>query len=92
MKYGVFIFTLVFILKAIPISAFELKHFAREERRLDIELERVPAQAQQDFDNYIEELAAAAQKDATPEERARKEDAAKERQLKVMNPIVLFRW
>ena len=30
--------------------------------------------------------------DATPEARARKDDAAKARQAKVVNPIVLFRW
>jgi hypothetical protein len=92
MKYGFFVIALVFILKAIPGSAFELNDFERNERRLRIELEPAPSPAQQDFDKYVHELAAAAQKDATPEARARKDDAAKARQAKVVNPIVLFRW
>ena len=92
MKYGFFIFALVFILRTIPVSAFELRNTEPDERRLRIELEPVPSPAQQDFDKYVQELAAAAQKDATPEERARKDDVAKARQLKVVNPIVLFRW
>jgi ribosome recycling factor len=92
MKYGFFIFALVFILKAIPVSAFELRNPERDERRLRIELEPVPSQVRQDFDKYVQDLAAAAQKDATPEERARKDDAAKERQAKVVNSMVLFRW
>jgi len=92
MKYGSFIFALVLILKAIPVSAFELRNPERYERRLRIELEPVPSQVQQDFDRYVQDLAAAAQKDATPEERARKDDAAKERQAKVVNPMVLFSW
>ena len=92
MKYGFFIFALVLILKAIPVSAFELSKPERDERRLRIELEPVPSQVQQDFDRYVQDLAVAAQKDATPEERARKDDAAKEQQTKVVNPMVLFRW
>lgn len=93
MKFGLFIFVLVFILKTIPVSAFELKNPERDERRrLRIELEPLPSQVRQDFDKYVQELAAAAQRDATPEERARKDDAAKERQAKVVNPVVLFSW
>ena len=92
MRYGFFVFALVLILKAIPASAFEVKNPERDERRLRIELEPVPSQVRQDFDKYVQDLAAAAQKDATPEERARKDDAAKERQAKVVNPMVLFRW
>jgi hypothetical protein len=92
MKYGFFVFALVLVLKAIPVSAFEAKNPEREERRLRIELEPVPSHVRQDFDEYVQDLAAAAQKDATPEERARKDDAAKERQAKVVNPMVLFRW
>jgi ribosome recycling factor len=92
MKYGFFVFALVLILKAIPASAFEVKNPEADERRLRIELEPVPSQVRQDFDKYVQDLAAAAQRDATPEERARKDDAAKERQAKVVNPMVLFRW
>jgi ribosome recycling factor len=92
MKYGFFVFALVLILKAIPASAFEVRNPERDERRLRIELEPVPSQVRQDFDKYVQDLAGAAQKDATPEERARKDDAARERQAKVVNPMVLFRW
>jgi len=92
MKYGFVVFALVFILKALPVSAFELKTSKPEQRELHIELSPAPSQAQQDFDKYVQDVATAAQKDATPEERARKEDAAKERQPKVLNPIALFRW
>jgi hypothetical protein len=93
MKYGSFVFALVLVLKAIPASAFEVRNPERDEqRRLRIELEPVPSQVRQDFDKYVQDLAAAAQRDATPEERARKDDAAKERQAKVVNPMVLFRW
>jgi len=92
MKYGFFIFAVVFFLKGIPVSAFELKDSERDERRLRIELEPVPSQRQQDFDRYVQDLAMAAQKDATPEERAHKIDAAKERQVKVVNPVVIFSW
>ncbi len=92
MKYGFFTFALIFTLKAIPVSAFELKNPERDEGRLRIELEPAPSEVQQNFDRYVQDLAAAAQKDATPEERARKDDAAQERQAKVVNPMVLFRW
>jgi hypothetical protein len=92
MKYGFFIFALVFILKGTPVSAFEARTPEPDERRLRIELSPVPSQVQQNFDRYVDDLAVAAQKDATPEERARKDDAAKERQAKVVNPMVLFRW
>ena len=93
MKYGFFVIILVFVLSAIPTSAFEVKDSnEREERNLRIELEAIPAPAQQDFDKYIQDLAASAQRDARAEEQARKEQAAKEYQKKVLNPMVLFRW
>ena len=92
MKYGIFLVVLFFIAKAIPASAFEVKHCQGNEQRLRIELEPGPAHGEQNFDRYIQDLAAAARKDATPEERARKEDALKEQQPKVFNPIALFRW
>ena len=92
MKYGFFVFILVFVLRAVSTSAFELKKNERDERDLRIELEAIPSPAQQDFDKYIQDLATAAQRDARPEERARKDEAAKDHQIKVVNPIVLFRW
>ena len=92
MKYVGLIFTLVFVLNAIPASAFEMRNPPRDKRRLRIELEEVPSSAQENMDRYVRDLAADAQKDASPEERARKEDGAKERQVKVINPLPLFRW
>jgi hypothetical protein len=75
---------------ALPVSAFEVKNPQREEPRLKIELEAEPAQTQQDFDNYVRELAAAARRDVdTPPE---KKDKVKELQAKALNPVVLFRW
>lgn len=92
MKYSYFVFALVFVLKAAPAAAFELKTPEPEERKLRIELSPVPSQVQQDFDRYVEDLAEAARKDATPEARARKDDAIKERQPKALNPVALLRW
>ena len=92
MKYGFFVVILVFVLSAIPTSAFDLKNNEREERNLRIELEAIPSPAQQDFDKYIQDLAASAQRDARAEEQARKDQAAKDYQRKVLNPMVLFRW
>ena len=69
-----------------------MKNDEREERNLRIELEAIPAPAQQDFDKYIQDLAASAQRDARAEEQARKDQAAKDYQKKVLNPMVLFRW
>jgi len=92
MKYGFFVFILVFVLRAVSTSAFELKKNERDERDLRIELETIPSPVQHDFDKYVQDLAAAAQRDARPEERARKDEAAKDHQIKVVNPIVLFRW
>ena len=92
MKYGIFVFILVFVFRAVSTSAFDLKNNERDERDLRIEIETIPSPVQHDFDQYIQDLAAAAQRDARPEERARKDDEAKDRQIKVLNPIVLFRW
>jgi hypothetical protein len=92
MKYGLLSFACVFVLKSIPVSAFESSVPEREEPRLRIELEAMPSPVQQDFDRYVQELATAAHKDATPEERARKADAAKQQQPKAINPIAILRW
>ena len=92
MVYRALIIALVFVLNAIPAWAFETRKPQRDEPRLRIELEAVPSPAQDNMDRYVRDLAADAQKDATPEERARKDDAAKERQVKVINPLPLFRW
>ena len=92
MKYGIFVFVLIYIFKAVSSSAFDLKDNERDLRELRIEIEVIPAPVEHDFDKYIQDLAAAAQRDARQEERARKEEAAKDRQIKALNPIVLFRW
>jgi hypothetical protein len=93
MKYRILPIGVFLIATAIPVSAFELKHSQRDEQSLRMELEPVPEdRGQQSFDRYVQDLAAAARKDATPEERARKEDAVKEQQPKMLNPIALFRW
>ena len=92
MKCGIFVFILVFVFGAVSTSAFDLKNNERDERDLRIEIEAIPSPVQHDFDKYIQDLAAAAQRDAQPEERARKEEAAKDHQIKPLNPIVLFRW
>lgn len=92
MKYRLPVFTWVFILATLPASAFEGGSPEREKPRLRVELEEIPSALQQDFDRYVQELAARAKRDATPEERARKDDAAKERQPKPLNPLALFRW
>ena len=92
MVYRALIIALVFVLNAIPAWAFETRKPQRDEPRLRIELEADPSPAQENMDRYVRDLAADAQKDATPEERARKDDAAKERQVKVINPLPIFRW
>ena len=95
MKYGIFVFILVYLFRAVSTSAFDLRNNERDERDLRdlrIEIEVIPSPVEHDFDKYIQELAAAAQRDARPEERARKEEAAKDHQIKALNPIVLFRW
>ena len=92
MKYGFFVVILVFVLNAIPTFAFDLKNDEHEERNLRIEVEAIPSPVQQDFDKYIQDLAASAQRDTRAEEHARKDQAAKDYQRKLLNPMVLFRW
>jgi hypothetical protein len=92
MKYGISTFTLVFILTAVPTFAFESRNPERSERRLRLDLEALPSPVQQDFDRYINELAAAARRDAFYGEHARRQDEAREREAKALNPMVVFRW
>jgi hypothetical protein len=90
MKYGFGIFALAVILETLPAFAFELKNPEREERRVKLELEAAPSQAQQDFDRYVQKLAAAARRDV--ESPPEKKDTIKELEAKAVNPVVLFRW
>ncbi len=92
MQYGYLIFALALILQTTSVQAFEMKDPQREDRRLRIELETVPTPPQQNFDQYVQELAAAAQRDAKEPSSKREEDAAKAKQPKSFNPLVLFRW
>ena len=81
---------LILILNAVPASALELTIPEHDQRRLRIELEAAPPTMRSDFDKYVEELAAAAQREtASP---AARNDAKKEQQAKSLNPVVLFRW
>jgi len=92
MQYGYLVFTLALILQTTSAQAVEMKDPQREDRRLRIEVEVVPTPPQQNFDQYIQELAAAAQQDAKEPSSKREEDAAKAKQPKSFNPLVLFRW
>ena len=89
MKYQYPIFALVLVLNVWPASAFELKNPEREKPQLKIELEAGPS-VQQNFDKYVQELAAEARRDAVSPPQ--KKDTIKELQAKSLNPVVLFRW
>lgn len=92
MRYGYFAIALVLILNSSPTVAFETKDLERHDRGLRIELEVVPMPEQKDFEQYIQELVASAQRDAREANSKREEDAAKDKQPKTLNPLVLFRW
>ncbi len=92
MKYGYLVFALAAILETTSAQAFEMKDQQREGRRLRVELEVVPTPPQQDFERYVQELAASAQREAKESNSKREADAAKDKQLKTLNPLVLFRW
>jgi len=92
MKYSYLLFALAVILEATSAQAFEMKDPQREDRRLRVELEVVPTPPQQDFEQYVQELAASAQREAKESNSKREADAAKDKQLKTLNPLVLFRW
>jgi hypothetical protein len=92
MKFGYLAFALAVILEATSAQAFEMRDPPREDRRLRVELEVVPTPPQQDFEQYVQELAASAQREAKESNAKREADAAKDKQLKTLNPMVLFRW
>ena len=82
------IFLLTFIAGTVPATAFELRN-PEQHGRLKIEIE--PASpVQENFDKYVQELAAAARKDR--ESQPQKKDPHAELQAKAVNPLVLFRW
>ena len=92
MKSCFFIFAVAFILRASSASAFELKNPEPENRRMTVELEAVPMPPQQGFEQYVQELAAAAQRDARDAGSKPGEQLAKNKQPKPLNPMTLFRW
>lgn len=92
MKYRHFAFTLAWMFLALPASAFESRNPAPNRPQLKMELEEIPSTTRENFDRYVRNLAVEGQKNATPEEKARQDDAVKERQAKVVNPLPLLRW
>jgi hypothetical protein len=92
MRYRVALLALLFVLRAAPAFAFESRPAEANERRLRLELDATPTPLQRDFDRYVKELAAAARQDAFYGGQARKQDEARARERKVLNPIALFRW
>jgi hypothetical protein len=92
MKYGYFTFSLILTLTATASFAFELKDPHADNRRMRIELEAVPIPPQQGFEQYVQEIAAAAQRDAKDANSRSDEELAKNKPPKQLNPMVLFRW
>ena len=92
MKYGYFAFALILISQADPSLGFELNNPKPDKRRMTIELEVVPIPPQKDFGQYVQEQAAAAQRDAKDPGSKPNEQLAKNIQPKPLNPMVLFRW
>jgi len=92
MKFGIFIFSFVFIVRAATASGLELKNSEADKRRMTIELEVVPTPPQKDFEQYVQEQATAAQRDAKDAGSKSNEQLAKNKQPKPLNPMTLFRW
>jgi hypothetical protein len=92
MNYRYWALALALVLYAKPSFAFESRNPERDDRRLKIELDVVPTPPQQDFEQYVQALAAASQRDAREAEARREESIAKNNQVKTLNPLVLFRW
>ncbi len=93
MKYGFYVLALVFSSqRSCRLSHLRLKNPEREESRLKIELDAVPSQVQRDFDRYVQDLAAEAQRDAVPRHAGKARRRRKSCKRKLVNPLVLFRW
>jgi hypothetical protein len=92
MRYGYFAIALILTLDFSQALAFETKDLERDDRDLRIELEVVPTPEQKDFEQYIQELVASAQRDGREANLKREEDIVKGKQPKTLNPLVLFRW
>ncbi|HEY3166846.1 MAG TPA: hypothetical protein VGK57_06425 [Candidatus Binatia bacterium] len=92
MKHGYFAIALALILSSSSTRAFETKDPERDDRGLRIELEVVPTPLQKDFEEYVQDLVASAQRDTKEASSKREEEVAKNKQPKPLNPLVLFRW
>ncbi|HEY2919973.1 MAG TPA: hypothetical protein VGK77_13385 [Candidatus Binatia bacterium] len=92
MKQGYFAIALALIFSSSPTLAFETKDPERDDRGLRIELEVVPTPVQKDFEEYVQDLVASAQRDKEEASSKREEEVAKNKQPKPLNPLVLFRW
>jgi hypothetical protein len=88
MKKRIFAVALAIMAHALPVAAFEIKN-PEPKPRLKIEIESAPV-VQENFDRYVQELAAVARRDA--ESPPQKKDKTAELQAKAINPMVLFRW
>ena len=90
MKNTPFLFALIFLCGATWVGASELEDVKRDEQ-LRIELEEVQERSNQErFQQYVTELAAAAQADARNRPPERGIDDSKF--YKSYNPMVLFTW
>jgi hypothetical protein len=90
MKNTPFLFALIFLFGAAWVGASELEDVKRDEQ-LRIELEEVQERSNQErFQQYVTELAAAAQADARNRPPERGIDDSKF--YKSYNPLVLFTW
>jgi hypothetical protein len=92
MKYRYLAFSLILIFQADASLGFELKNPEPDKRRMTIELEVVPIPPQKDFEQYVQEQAATAQRDAKDAGSKPNEQLTKNKQPKPLNPITLFRW
>jgi hypothetical protein len=91
MKRRLIVFAVVLSLEVLPAYALELKNPENHEPRLNLEIEVLPA-PQRDFEQYVQELAASARRDANEAKSHRDDESRNEQPLKTLNPLVLFRW
>ena len=93
MKHIIYLLILLGFMLAIPATAFELKN-PKQEDSLRIELRGADEQeGPQAFQDYVAELAASARSDQMSTKRAAEErEAARAKEYRPWNPIVLFSW
>lgn len=91
MKTHWIVIALVLSLETTPVFGLELKNPENAAAALRMELEVLPSPPR-DFEQYVQELAAAARKDANDANAKHGEDTTKTQKPKTLNPLVLFRW